>query len=1376
VNSEKPGKRVYICLMKIQLPPIPHKAGDYTDKLENLKRIIMKSLERDMIHDDSNEMVMSVKDDGILVGYCNNNEFQQSLDHAISIQREFQKHYTGDVGKSKFRLITGLCLGNVRIGGKKGEFAHITGPAVTTVEMVADCGEPGHILSTSGYREMFLDSSEYLELFHYSGKYRGDPGYTLNIYNIFRENEFGNEKNPVRNLVLDDMSRGTFELKILKYPNRNDLFDFQSGGKDASAPSERLKVNENTQSKIREALDDAGQNLTNSKIHSKFKKLGRLMFIMMLPDKFQSFLKKLKQPISIATNDPSFPWELLHDGEDFLCLKNSTGRKLISEFTRRRKSSPVKRKPSALFVACESPDLENVDKEMNELHELMKDYFTVEFITGKKATLIHVLEVLANNEFDIIHFSGHARVDEDKQEGKFLLSDGYLYATEFMRCIQGSPLIFLNACLTSGEVHRKAGIVDKNEEGVFRDSPNSNLNFFAALVLGNPGGAARAFIGSQWKVDDESARDFSISFYRHIIQGNEIGEALRLARIESKEKYKHLPTWAAYVLYGDPCFRIFRARKKEGKKKPLKTPEKDKHHVEDVKSSEIKSSQEEGLVIDSLDKSGSMVLFEGLKVMQRLKSSSFSTPFLMIGLLKAENGITRKFIESNHSNPEDIITKLSELMAGNDKILSLQIGVTKRVLDILKLAGEFSRLDKENKKGLIGEEHILQGFMENGGGITGEELKKHGVRYPTTRDKILSLPLFNPPGEEKKPSPVKTTRRFREAGEIEDFWETADTNQKGKETDDYVFSGFFPGKMKPREDGYIIAYVHLEELAGEVVREASGLLRDFDIAASPEDSAVQIEKGSVVSVTPDIPGLIFENKKSSMRISRGINKAIFHFNIDNEFNGRVCDGSLLFWIKEILIASLPVTILIVRDDTSTEIHRELEHVKAKPYRTIFASYSHRDIHIVERVRDFVSTLGDKYLMDVDLRSGQDWNEELMGFIRNADVFQLFWSKNSASSRFVEQEWRFALKERKRKRDPKFIRPVFWEDKPSGVPPELEKTHFTRIPVSLIDRDSVSSLDGKLMKVLDELGLTPGQISDPIRGDLLNSIDIISKRDNRFLTTSDIFLRFMDNKSGETWDLLGYFEILTKYEKIRRAIKEKTSLITAPEGETSELPVSRRLKKIFRISAESALSNPDHKIEEKDVLKAMLKDAVESDGRSTIFMILKKFGFDLHLAAKRLGIEGGSAPEIFDHLGLSNKIICEEGMKGVELAGQNALSRQNKFMTTCDLLIGLLKMGEVTTSIFNRFSVDINKLEIFLNNALSHIEPPPGEGLKISNRVSSGIIPRAKFMGQREKVLIDEKILLKSIVMEAIEDPDCMVANVFDGLRIDPKMILRLLAE
>jgi hypothetical protein len=147
------------------------------------------------------------------------------------------------------------------------------------------------------------------------------------------------------------------------------------------------------------------------------------------------------------------------------------------------------------------------------------------------------------------------------------------------------------------------------------------------------------------------------------------------------------------------------------------------------------------------------------------------------------------------------------------------------------------------------------------------------------------------------------------------------------------------------------------------------------------------------------------------------------------------------------VAQVALKIEVNSQRSFTTAEEELRPVTVARYRRIFASYSHRDMAVVEEFERFGEAMGDEYLRDViHLRSGEVWNGRLMQMIEQADVFQLFWSSNSIRSPFVRQEWQYALS---LNRD-YFVRPVYWEEPlpelaALNLPPEeLRSLHFHRM--------------------------------------------------------------------------------------------------------------------------------------------------------------------------------------------------------------------------------------------------------------------------------------------------------------------------------------------
>jgi hypothetical protein len=158
-------------------------------------------------------------------------------------------------------------------------------------------------------------------------------------------------------------------------------------------------------------------------------------------------------------------------------------------------------------------------------------------------------------------------------------------------------------------------------------------------------------------------------------------------------------------------------------------------------------------------------------------------------------------------------------------------------------------------------------------------------------------------------------------------------------------------------------------------------------------------------------------------------------------DGRIARGVLTVYAGNLLLADVPLAIKVDKDSRDA---RE-EHSEARPYRRIFASYSHRDRSIVEEFEAHATATGDRYLRDVvSLRAGEQWSDRLRDMIGNADVFQLFWSWNAMASPMVHKEWRYALELGRTH----FVRPVYWEEplpERPGLPPDaLRSLHFQRV--------------------------------------------------------------------------------------------------------------------------------------------------------------------------------------------------------------------------------------------------------------------------------------------------------------------------------------------
>ncbi|NQT16357.1 MAG: toll/interleukin-1 receptor domain-containing protein, partial [Planctomycetes bacterium] len=185
---------------------------------------------------------------------------------------------------------------------------------------------------------------------------------------------------------------------------------------------------------------------------------------------------------------------------------------------------------------------------------------------------------------------------------------------------------------------------------------------------------------------------------------------------------------------------------------------------------------------------------------------------------------------------------------------------------------------------------------------------------------------------------------------------------------------------------------------------------------------------------------------------------VFRIRASAALDGKFARGNLTVFLGPILVGDVAIRIPVTSDspaigDEGVQLP-EIQCVKL--YRKIFPSYSHLDSDVVERVENHAEASGDQYLRDCRiLRPGDKWNPRILELIKEADIFQLFWSTNSMHSDNVRREWEYALSLGKLG----FVRPVYWEDPrpeepvsrpkgqpPESPPPELDELPFQRISI------------------------------------------------------------------------------------------------------------------------------------------------------------------------------------------------------------------------------------------------------------------------------------------------------------------------------------------
>jgi CHAT domain-containing protein len=261
--------------------------------------------------------------------------------------------------------------------------------------------------------------------------------------------------------------------------------------------------------------------------------------------------------ISIDDHLVQIPWEIMFDGSSFLCHRFNMGRVVstgqrISEPAIRKIEKPVK----MLVIADPRGDLEASYNEGVRLRDTLdRDHETIE--VQLRTSLVDVKFLKGNlRDFDVVHYAGHADYDiHNPSDSGFLLQDGKLKASDIINMIGPAPLpsmVFSNAC--------KSGHTDMWKVG--EDYETEIYGLANAFLLAG----VQHYIGTFWDVQDEPGLYFALDFYKELMDGAMVGEAIRKSRLRLIERYgEDSVIWASYMLYGDPTARYVALSGQEGK-------------------------------------------------------------------------------------------------------------------------------------------------------------------------------------------------------------------------------------------------------------------------------------------------------------------------------------------------------------------------------------------------------------------------------------------------------------------------------------------------------------------------------------------------------------------------------------------------------------------------------------------------------------------------------------------------------------------------------------------------------------------------------------------------------------------------------------------
>jgi CHAT domain-containing protein len=246
----------------------------------------------------------------------------------------------------------------------------------------------------------------------------------------------------------------------------------------------------------------------------------------------------------------SLPWELIGTSHGMLALKKPFGRLVTTRMAPSAPRNPRKEDNVVRILAVANPsgDLGVSDRTLAELEALDgrrvdgETTIAVSPLPRAAATKAKFTSLIAAQNYDIIHFAGHASLDAREPGASALrFADATLTANEVLKLPWASPpyFVFNNACESGRGVGGRRLV-----------SSRSQANGLAAAFLS---AGVQGYAGFFWPVSDVGAGMFAGEFYRSLFMRENVGLAFLDARMRTASELEEVGDLAGHgaVLFGD---------------------------------------------------------------------------------------------------------------------------------------------------------------------------------------------------------------------------------------------------------------------------------------------------------------------------------------------------------------------------------------------------------------------------------------------------------------------------------------------------------------------------------------------------------------------------------------------------------------------------------------------------------------------------------------------------------------------------------------------------------------------------------------------------------------------------------------------------------
>ncbi|MBN2565252.1 MAG: CHAT domain-containing protein, partial [Candidatus Eisenbacteria bacterium] len=285
--------------------------------------------------------------------------------------------------------------------------------------------------------------------------------------------------------------------------------------------------------------------------------VGKTLFLEFVGNDYGRYLEGNGGPLCIRVDDEGsqgIPWELLHDGDDYLSLHRPVVRDPQTD------NAPDNRTaPSVMFFGSDPRhDISSTEEALSlhrKVRRLLGEGHAWCCTMPQSCNRSKVEAVLGDPSFHVVHFAGHVEPDPQNpgryglllcgEDGEALLHSDQMAEALRLRKGKNGPLVFINGCSSA-----------HSEDEANREAAQALEGRTRSLALACLEGGACGVVGTLWAVEDGVAQAFAEVFYDRLFRGATVADSLLAARQAAKERDSKGHTWASFVYYGDPDMRL----------------------------------------------------------------------------------------------------------------------------------------------------------------------------------------------------------------------------------------------------------------------------------------------------------------------------------------------------------------------------------------------------------------------------------------------------------------------------------------------------------------------------------------------------------------------------------------------------------------------------------------------------------------------------------------------------------------------------------------------------------------------------------------------------------------------------------------------------